>query len=153
MVTLAVVGTATSTISEIQSAKQQTKAINNQLAVQQGEIRTAEIAEINDRQRDARREQSRIKVAAGQAGLNIGGSVQALLNDSAMQNSLARERIRTNTDIQQNAALADANGMHARNTRPTLLGAGLKIGLSGANAYYGGKSLQIQKTNAGKGPR
>ena len=153
MVTLAVVGTATSTISEMQAAKQQTKAINNQLATVQQEIRTSEIAEINDRQREARREQARIKVAAGQAGLNIGGSVQALLNDSAMQNSLARERIRTNADMQQTAALADANGMHSRNASPSLLGAGLRIGTSAANAYYSGKSLQIQKTNAGKGPR
>ena len=153
MVTLAVVGTATETISQIQSAKQQTKAINNQLATVQQEIRTSEIAEINDRQRIARQEQARIRTGAGQAGLNIGGSVQALLKDSAMQNTLARERTRLNAENAQASALADANSMHARNPSPTILGAGLRIAMSGANAYYGGKSIKIGQTAASKGPK
>lgn len=153
MVTLAVVGTATETISQIQSAKQQTKAINNQLATVQNEIRTSEIAEINDRQRIARQEQARIRTGAGQAGLNISGSVQALLKDSAMQSTLANERTRLNAENAQASALADANGMHARNERPSILGAGLRIAMSGANAYYGGKSIQIGKTAAAKGPK
>lgn len=153
MVTLAVVGTATETISQIQSAKQQTKAINNQLATVQQEIRTSEIAEINDRQRVARQEQARIRVAAGQAGLNIGGSVQALLKDSAMQNTLARERTRLNAENAQNSALADANSMHSRNERPSILGVGLRLATAAGSAYYGGKSVKIGQTAAAKGPK
>lgn len=97
MTTLAVVSTATQVIGEIQSAKTQTRAIDQQLATQQQQIASQQVAELNDRQRQARREQARIKVAAGQAGLNISGSVTDLLNDSVMQNALAAaiERART----------------------------------------------------------
>lgn len=152
-VTMAVVSTAASVVGEIQSAKVQKRAISDQLAVQQGEILKAETAELNDRQRTARREQARIKVAAGQAGLNIGGSVEAMLNDSLFQNSLAAERTKLNADSQQNAAVAEANAMYSRINEPTLLSAGLRIGTSAAQGYSSGKSLQIQKQNASKGPQ
>jgi len=111
MTTLAVVGTATQVIGEIQSAKQQTRAIDQQLATQQQQIASQQVAELNDRQRQARREQARIKVAAGQAGLNISGSVTDLLNDSVMQNALAAERTNTNADNQQKAADAASGGV------------------------------------------
>lgn len=151
--TLAVVGTATSVIGEMQSAKHQQRAIDAQLATTQSEIKTAQTAELNDRQRVARQEAARIKVAAGQQGLNIGGSVEAMLNDSLMQNSLATERTNLNAETQERAAIAEANSMHSRNTSPTILGAGLRIATSGAQAYYGSKSLQIAKADAAKGPK
>ena len=153
MTTIAVVGAATETIGQMQSAKAQQKAIDAQLATQQQEIRVAEVAELNERQRVARKEQARIKVAAGEAGLNIGGSVAALPKDSLFQNQLANERIRLNAESQQNAAVAEANSMHSRNQSPTILGAGLRIASAGAQGYFGGKSLQIQQTNAAKGPQ
>lgn len=152
MVTLAVVGSATSAITEYQSAKNQIASIDQQLAATQKEIRTAEVAEVNDRQRVARQEQARIKVAAGQAGLNISGSVAGLLQDSAMQNSLARERTRLNSESQQNAAIAEANSMYSRVERPTILGTGIRIASSAANAYYGGKSIRLQQQAANRGP-
>jgi hypothetical protein len=153
MTTIAVVGAATETIGQMQSAKAQQKAIDAQLATQQQEIRVAEVAELNERQRVARKEQARIKVAAGEAGLNIGGSVEALLKDSLFQNQLASERTRLNAESQQNAAIAEANSMHSRIQSPTILGAGLRIASADAQGYYGGKSLQIQQTNASKGPQ
>lgn len=73
MTTIAVVGAATETIGQMQSAKAQQKAIDAQLATTQQEIRVAQTAELNERQRVARKEQARIKVAAGEAGLNKGG--------------------------------------------------------------------------------
>lgn len=73
MTTIAVVGAATETIGQMQSAKAQQKAIDAQLATTQQEIRVAQTAELNERQRVARKEQARIKVAAGEAGLKIGG--------------------------------------------------------------------------------
>ncbi len=153
MTTMAVVGAATSVISNIQAAKVQNKAIGDQLAQQQEEIHTAETAELNERQRIARKEQARIKVAAGQSGLNIGGSIEAMLNDSLMQNSLAQERIGLNADSQQRSAAAEANSMYSRVQSPTLLGAGLQIGTAGVGGYYGGKSIQLQQAAAAKGPQ
>ena len=152
MVTLAVVGSATQAITEYQTAKHQISAIDQQLAATQKEIQTAEVAEVNERQRIARQEQARIKVAAGQAGLNIGGSVSALLQDSAMQNSLSRERTRLNAETQQNAAIADANSMYSRVQRPTILGTGLRMATSVGSAYYSGKSIRLQQTAADRGP-
>lgn len=101
----------------------------------------------------ARQEAARIKVAAGQQGLNIGGSVEAMLRDSLMQNNLATERINLNAETQDRAAIAEANSMHSRNTRPTILGAGLRVAVAGGQAYMGGKSLQIARSDAAKGPR
>ncbi len=111
MTTIAVVGAATETIGQMQSAKAQQKAIDAQLATTQQEIRVAQTAELNERQRVARKEQARIKVAAGEAGLNIGGSVEALLKDSLMQNQLSAERTNLNAESQQRAAAAEANSM------------------------------------------
>ena len=152
MTTLAVVSTATQVIGEIQSAKQQTRAIDAQLAQQQQQIQSQQTAELNDRQRQARREQARIKVAAGQAGLNISGSVTDLLNDSVMQNSLAAERTNINADNQQKAAVAEANSMYSRISRPTILGAGLRIAQAGVGGYYQGKGIKLSRDAASKGP-
>ncbi len=152
MTTIAVVGAATETIGQMQSAKAQQKAIDAQLATTQQEIRVAQTAELNERQRVARKEQARIKVAAGEAGLNIGGSIEALLKDSLMQNQLAAERTNLNAESQQRAAAAEANSMSSRIQSPTILGAGLRIATAGAQGYYGGKSIQLQQSAAAKGP-
>ena len=154
MTTIAVVGAATETIGQMQSAKAQQKAIDAQLATTQQEIRVAQTAELNERQRVARKEQARIKVAAGEAGLNIGGggSVEALLKDSLMQNQLSAERTNLNAESQQRAAAAEANSMSSRIQSPTILGAGLRIATAGAQGYYGGKSIQLQQSAAAKGP-
>jgi len=152
MTTIAVVGAATETISQIQSAKAQTKAIDTQLAQQQQQIETQRVGELNERQRTARKEQARIKVAAGQAGLNIGGSVESLLNDSLMQNMLATERTNLNADNAQEASAAEANSMYSRIQEPTILGAGLRIATAGAQAYYGGGNIKLQQKAADRGP-
>lgn len=153
MTTLAIASTATSIISEVQSAKYQKAAIDQQLSTQQAQILTAETAELNERQRTARKEAARVKVAAGQAGLNIGGSVEAMLQDSLMQNQLARERTRLNAESQQQSAVADANSAYSRIEEPTLLGAGLRLASAGAQGYYSGKSMKLSQKNASKGPK
>lgn len=152
MTTLAVVSTAASTISEIKAAKNQKRAIDAQLAEQTAQIESQESAELNDRQRQVRREQARIRVAAGQQGLNTTGSVLSLLSDSAMQGALANERISLNADNQHKAATAEANSMYSRISQPTILGAGLRIAQAGAGGYYQGKGIQASQKAASKGP-
>lgn len=152
MTTLAVVSTAASTISEIKSAKSQQRAIDTQLAETQKQIESAESAELNDRKRQVQREQARIRVAAGQQGLNISGSVVSLLQDSAMQGALASERTSLNADNQHKAAVAEANSMYSRISQPTILGAGLRIAQAGVGGYYQGKGISAQQTAASKGP-
>ena len=152
MMVLGVVSTAVQVVGEIKAAKAQNKAIQTQFQQQQKEISVAETTEINDRQRAARREQARIKVAAGEAGLNIGGSIESLLMDSLMQNSLHTERTKLNADTQRDASAAEANAMFSRVQKPTILGAGLRIGIAGAQGYYAGKSLKISREAAAEGP-
>ncbi|WP_343698847.1 hypothetical protein [Caulobacter sp.] len=149
MATIAVVSTAAQVITEVQAAKAQKKAITAQLAEAEGEIRTAETADLNDRAREARREQARIKVAAGEAGLQLGsGSLEAMLLDSVMQQELAGERTSLNAENQLHAARAEANSQYSRVSQPTLLGAGLRIAVSGVSGYAAGAGAASAKQAA-----
>ena len=133
-VVLAAAAAAASVVSQIQSAKAQTKAINAQNDARQKEIDQAATGEINDRLREARREQGRIMVAAGEAGLNLSsGSVENLLMDSAMQAELSNDRSLANRESRKKAAAAEAQALIP--SRPTALGAGLQISLAAAKAY------------------
>lgn len=132
----AVAGTALSVVGQIQSANAQAKAINHQLAAKQHEIDLASTQELNDRLRQARREQGRILVAAGESGLSLeSGSVNALLEDAQMQATLSNQTTLANRESRKAAATAEAEA--AMPTKPTLLGAGLQIGLAGLNAASG----------------
>lgn len=130
----AVATTATSVIGQIQSAKAQTKNIQASLDVKSKQIDQASTAEVNDRLREARREQGRITVAAGESGLNLNsGAVETLLMDSVTQASLSNERSLANRESRRLAADAEAQSLVP--SRPTALGAGLQIALAGAQAY------------------
>lgn len=132
----AVATTAVSVVGQIQSANAANKAIEAQHAIKQKQIDQAATAEIDDRLRQARREQGRILVAAGESGLNIeSGAVEALLSDAAMQATLANERSLANRESRKEATTAEANSLMV--SKPTALGAGLQIGLSGLNAAVG----------------
>lgn len=152
MTTLAIASTAASLITEHKAAKTQNRAIAEAYTAQQKEITQTQTAEINERQRQARKEQGKIRVAAGQAGLQFGGSVQALLTDSAMQSSLFNERVSLNADTRRDAATREANSMYSKVEAPSILGAGLRLASAGANAFYSGQGLQIQRAAAARGP-
>lgn len=129
----AVATTAVSVVGQIQSANAANKAIKAQLAAKDHEIDLAASHEINDRLRQARREQGRILVAAGESGLSLeSGSVNALLEDAQMQATLSNETSLANRESRRQAARAEANA--ALVAKPTVLGAGLQIGLAGLNA-------------------
>lgn len=145
---LAIATTAASVVSQSQMAKAETRRIKAQLARREAEIDTNTTAEINARLREKRREQGRIEVAAGQAGLNLqSGSVEALLMDSAMQAELANDTSMANRESRKAAARDEAQA--AVPFRPTALGAGLQIALAGGNAYMGSRatSMRQQRTN------
>lgn len=145
---MAVATTAAGLYTQAKSADAQEDAIREQLASTEEEIVDSEAAEINDRMRAARKEQGRIKVAAGEAGLQLGGSVEMLLKDSLMQASLSNERTMQNGDRQVRAARSEANSMLSRIQKPTVLGAGLQLVSAGASTYAGAKAAQINKKAA-----
>lgn len=149
MVSLAVASTAASIVGETKAAKQQTSAIHEQLAEVKTQVDQKAGAEINERQRAARREQGRMKVAAGEAGLQLGGSIDLLLKDSAMQAGLSEERTLDNRNNDIIAANREATSALSKVESPTILGAGLRIATAGAQGYDRGNTMKINRRNAG----
>jgi len=148
---LAVTTTAASVVSEVKAAKRQNAVIEQQLTTAIKEVKEQEAAEINDRLREARREQGRIRVAAGEAGLQLGGSVAALLQDSTMQAALYEDRVKQNARHKTDALIAEANSAYSRVQQPTVFGAGLRIASAGVQGYLTGKNLQISREKAAIG--
>lgn len=133
---LAVVTTATSVVGEIQSANAANASIKAQFKQQAKQIDQQASQEVSDRLREARRDMGRIAVAAGESGLSLdSGAVKALQSDAAMQASLANETSLANRESRKEAARLDANSKMV--SKPTALGAGIQIALSGANAAQG----------------
>lgn len=139
-----VAGTTANVIAQTQNAKAQTKAINEQRAVVREEARQEATGQLFDQMRAARRERAQIRTAAGEAGLGLNsGSIEGLLNDSAMQQELQGSRTIANMESKHRANEADANSMLSRVQSPTLLGAGLQIGSSAMSAWSGVRSAKI----------
>jgi hypothetical protein len=135
-IAIATATTAVSVVGQIQSANNEAARIKAEHDAKQHEADLQTTEQIDTRLREARREQGRIMVAAGESGLNTSSPVvQGLLNDASMQATLANEESLANRASRRRAITAEANA--AMPTKPTLLGAGLQIALSGANAAVG----------------
>lgn len=149
MAVVAVASTAVSVVSQVQQASAQQKAIKASQDQQQKQIQTAEVADMNDASRAQRKQASRIQVAAGESGLSLGsGSIENMLMDSLAQQNLMNGRISTNAGEQIAGSQAQANSMLAQSAGPSLLGAGLQMGLAGATGYMNGSALQIKRQTA-----
>lgn len=149
-ITLAVASTGANIVSQVRAAKAQNKAITETLARTETDIKDQATAQVNERLRESRREAAKIKVAAGEAGLQLTGSVQSLLNDSAMQATLANERTVGNARRQAEAARAEANSAYSKVEAPTALGAGLQLATAAMQGYSTGTSLKIARAQSGK---
>jgi hypothetical protein len=148
-VLLAVVAAAQATasvVSQTKAANAQNAAIAQQTQASYNQEAVAQAAQENDRMRAARKEQARIKVAAGESGLQLGsGSIEAMLLDNQMQTGLANERIALNTSNQMASTQAEANRMYSNVQKPTLLGAGLQIASAEASGYTQGAKLTAER--------
>ena len=149
MTVAAVASTAVSLVGTMQSAEAQQDAIRSQQESAATQVAKQEQAQTNDRLRAARQEDSRIRVAAGEAGLSLGSqSIETMLMNNQMQTGLGSERIGLNADMQQENVSAEANAALARTATPSALSAGLQLGLSGFQGYKAGQNLQLQKSLA-----
>lgn len=145
-----VIGTGATLIQQASVASAQRQAINQQAEVVSEENRKAASAEIFDRMRAARREQGRIRVAAGEAGLGLSsGSVGQLLMDSAMQSELSTQRSLANRESRDAANSAEAASMLSRVQGPTLASAGIQIASSAAGAWSDISRAKVQKRQGG----
>ena len=139
--------TVAGVISQSKAADAQAQAINTQLERVQEENRLATSAEMFDRMRAARREQARIRIAAGEAGLGLNsGSIGQLLMDSAMQADLSNQRSLANRESRDAAALDEATSAMSHVQKPTAVGAGLQIGSAALAAWgdYKTASLKVK---------
>lgn len=135
-VALAAATTAVSVVGQVQAANAANAGIKEAYAHKQAQINEQAADQINARLREMRRNEARIQVAAGGAGLSLeSGSIRALQTDAEMQAGLANENSMANRESSSIAARDEANNAMA--PKPTLLGAGLQIGLSGLNAAVG----------------
>lgn len=145
---IAMAATALSTISANQAAHQQNKALQAQNTLQKKQIDQQATDEINQRLRAMRREQARIQVAAGEAGLSLGsGSVEAQLFDSMQQAEISNDTSIANRESRKMAS--DATTASRLQSKTTALGAALKIGLAGAGAYAGSEARTSNATARG----
>lgn len=135
-IAIAAAGTAVSVVGQIQSANKEAARIQAEHDVKQHEVDLQTSEQISARLREARREQGRIMVAAGESGLNTSSPViEGLLQDAGMQATLSNQESLANRESRKRSITAEANA--AMPTKPTLLGAGLQIAVSGLNAAQG----------------
>lgn len=149
-IAIATAATAVSVVGQIQSANKANAELKAQVKVRDQEINQAATTEIDNRLRQARTEMGRIMVAAGESGLSTeSGSVQALIEDAGMQASIANEQSLANRESRLRATAADANAKAV--SKPTLLGAGLQIGLSAASAATSAGAFKNNPTGSNPG--
>lgn len=122
--------------SQIQSAKAQEKALVEASRIQQEQIDDAASRDASIAARQMRAEAARIRVAAGEAGLNLASnSVLAQIHDSAMQAQLSITSINKNRKNLQRAREAETNSRIAAVNHPSYLQAGLQIAGAGLSGY------------------
>lgn len=150
---LAVASAGASVAGQIQSAKAQQALIERQDALAADEIKDQATADINERSRAARRERARIRVAAGEAGLNLqSGSIEALLMDSLFQQSFDNTGTVKNAENAQRARHLRTESLLANQaSRPTILAAGLQVATSGLEGASQGYRLGLGIQEARKG--
>lgn len=143
---ISVASTIGGQVAANKSAKAQVKAINNQRALVREETRREATNDLFDQMRDMRRQQGRIRSAAGEAGLSLSsGAVEGLLYDTAMQMELQGDRTLANMESRHTANESEAASMMSRIQKPTALGAGLQIAAAGLSAYSGAQAAKITK--------
>lgn len=144
---LAIASTAASVVSQSKAAKAQEAAILGQQELVSEENRRQATNELFDQMRAARREQGRIRTAAGEAGLGLNsGVIEGLLLDTVVQKELNGDRTLANLESRHAAATAQTESALSRIQSPTVLGAGLQIGTQAIGAFSSAQAAKIAKS-------
>jgi len=126
----------------MKAAQAQADEINRQSEKQADELQDKATLESNERLRAKRREDAQIRVAAGASGLNLAsGSIEAFLQDSAMQTEMDLTTISKNNDSAQQERISQTKSRLSQIKMPTALGAGLQIAKAGYSGYQAGMKL------------
>ena len=146
--TMAVISVASAgmgIVGQRAAAKAQFAANKVQAEAQRRQIQDKATVTAGERVKQARAEQARLRVAAGEAGV-AGQSFEAQLMDSAFQADqdigFLGKDMRNQLDASQSRFLS----ANASVKNPSLLENGLSLGMSAASGYSLGQSLQIPKS-------
>lgn len=140
-----VISTGAQLVAQTKSANAQERATRAQMEVQAEETRTEATHEMFEQMRATRREQARIRAAAGEAGLSLSsGSIEALLADSAMQGELANDKTVANLESRRRANTAEAESTLSQIQKPTALGAGVRLAAAGAQGWSAVEAAKIK---------
>lgn len=132
--------------------KRTVKALNAQNELRADEINQQAGQELNERSRAARKERAAARVAASEAGVNLGsGSFLALLQSSEVQQAQESGVILKNKDSAQKARQAEYTSQLSQHSYVTGVGMVLNAASAGAGAYIsaGGKTDFGKKGAAG----
>lgn len=134
--------TAVSVVGQIQSSKAAAASINANSAIQAEQIADRASAEMFDRSVESFERIGQQRVTGASRGVNDASRSFSMMTQQIQFNrEFDDTRTMTNTRNAQKARESQTKSQLAQQTRPSLLGAGLQIALSGASAYSkaGGK--------------
>lgn len=133
---VAALATGVSVVGQIQQSKAMEKAINAQSEQQADEIRDRATAESFDRTIQTFERIGQARVAGAARGVNDASRTMELTTNAILFDyDFDNTRTEMNADNAQKARVSETNSQLARASRPTLLGAGLQIGVSAAKAF------------------
>lgn len=135
---LTVASSAADLYAQDKAADKQTSALAEQRAAQREELRAKATTEAGERVKQARAERSRLRVAAGEAGIT-GQSFEAQLFDSYLQEDLDIGLLAKDSEFADRASHARYRSGLAGVSRPDYLAAGLQIATSAHGLKTGKK--------------
>jgi hypothetical protein len=115
-----------------------------QRANQKEEIEAQRAARAGERVKQARAERARLRVAAGEAGIE-GVSFEDQMFDIALQEDLDLGMLAKDAEFQQRASDARYRGILNQNAGPSALEMGLGIGTAAYSGYSAGLQIKNQK--------
>lgn len=142
MATLAVASAGMQEYGKRQAAAAQFGANAAQRSAQNEEIAAKAGAKAGERVKQSYAEQSRLLVAAGEAGVG-GQSVAAVIGDAAAQADFDVATIGKNAEFEDRASQARFLSANASVDNPTFLSSALNIASAGVSGYATGKSLEV----------
>lgn len=142
MAALSIASTAAQTIGQRSAAKAQFGANAAQRQAQNEEIAAKAGQKAGERVKQSYAEQSRLLVAAGEAGV-AGNSVSAVIGDAGAQADFDIADIGKNAEFEDRASQARFLSANASVQNPTFLSTALNLASSGVSGYAMGKSLEV----------
>lgn len=144
MIALSATTAAVGYAGQKKTARDNRHSLQEQAAMQQEEIRAAQLVEQGERTKAARAERARMAVAAGEAGVS-GVSVEDALFDSFLQEDLDLGLLAKDGEFALRASQARLNAGLRSSQGPSALEVGLGLASAGYQGYSAGLQIKQQR--------